>query len=105
MYEGDRPRSEPEIIPPDRNRRRGDTDRRQPWRADEDFVESQHIYVTRIGPWGGLWFALGIGAMTALAVILIFGAFLFLLPLFGAIVVAGLIARWLRGGSTRGPWQ
>ncbi len=103
MYdEGERPRSEPEIIPPDRNRQRNRASWPNARRTGEGFNETHHIYVTRIGPLTGLWLALGIGAVTALALVLMFGAFVFLLPLLGAIVLAGAIARWWRGGD---PWR
>lgn len=102
MYEGERPRSEPEIIPPDRDRQRGHAGWPNAWPPGESFGETHHIYVRRIGPLGGLWLALGIGAVTALVVVLMFSAFLFLLPLLGAVVLAGVIARWWRSGD---PWH
>src|SRR6478735_7925863 len=71
----ERPRVEPEIIPPDRTRSA---------RRDPSYVETggtHRVYVTRIGPLGGVLLLLVIAVFVAAGGLLLFGALLIWLPL------------------------
>jgi hypothetical protein len=98
-----KPRSEPEIIPPDR-----DHPDREPlgWRRDGsrawfsvDAHGTRRIYVRQIGPGGVLLLALLIGILAALIFVILLGAVLIWIPvailLFVAAVVGGLMRRYL----------
>jgi hypothetical protein len=90
--ETDRPRVEPEIIPPDDVRWR---------RADPRMHGAQRVYVARIGPVGFAIMAIAIGLLAALFFILLLSAFVVLLPLAGlalAIVIGVALLRvfWRR---------
>jgi hypothetical protein len=93
----ERPRSEPEIIPPGAPIR--------PPRDDPfgDALFTQRVYVTRLGPLGlfGIMLAIGVFAVVLLA--LIVGAVLFWLPIIALIVAAAFVGsrltsrfRWWR---------
>ncbi len=91
------PRSEPEIIPPDRSRPEWARDRSGPWAAFEA-RGTRRIYVRKIGPIGILLLALLIGTLAALIFVVLLGAFLIWIPvailLFVAAVVGGLMRRY-----------
>jgi hypothetical protein len=80
----ERPRVEPEIIPPDRGRRSG-------WSG-----ETGRIYVRRIGPFGIVMITVALAVITALVVVLLLGAFLLWIPFLVALLVVAAISRWLR---------
>jgi hypothetical protein len=91
------PRSEPEIIPPDRTRPEWARNRRDPW-ASADSFGSGRIYVRRIGPGGIFLLALLIATLAAVIFVLLIGAVLIWIPvailLFAAAAVAGMMRRY-----------
>jgi hypothetical protein len=92
---GERPRAEPEIIPP------GGDDRQSEASATHIrvFVDGggiHHIRVSRLGPLGILVLALMIGILLAIVLILVLGAFLIWIPLVGLVVAAAIISGLLR---------
>ncbi len=78
----ERPRVEPEIIPP------GDVRSR---RAGASFDGTQRVYVARVGPFGFAMVALAIAALAMLLFLLVLGAFVILIPLAG-LLLAVIIA-------------
>ena len=86
--EGDRPRVEPEIIPPDA--------RRDP-RASFNGRTTQRIYVARVSPFGFAMAALVVATLVALVILLVVGAFVVLIPVAGLLLVAAVVASLLRG--------
>jgi hypothetical protein len=85
MSQGDKPRSEPEIIPPDRGSRRTQRER--------IFVSShgpEQIYVARVGPVGAILTVLIVAILLAVMLALLMGALLIWLPLV-VLFVAGVI--------------
>jgi hypothetical protein len=99
MSEPTRPRAEPEIIPPDRSWR---PNRTRPSRAESNLwasVESQEgarVYVAKPGPLGMILAALAIGAVLGITLLALLGAFLFSLPVIGAIVAALILSTLIR---------
>jgi hypothetical protein len=93
----ERPRVEPEIIPPDR--RPQGADWRQPaWRpqAPGDARGTQRIFVTRIGPFGGAMLMLALALLVAVFFLIIAGAVLIWIPLVALLVVVAAVSRFLR---------
>lgn len=92
----ERPRVEPEIIPPSRGRQ---TDWRQsPWRSDT-FAKAhgtQRIYVTRLGPFGVVLLLLAFAAIAVVITIAVLGAVLIWIPLVAVAVMAAALFRLLR---------
>ncbi len=86
------PRVEPEIIPPDR--------RRSPWpRAGvaHEFIGSTHrIYVTRLGPFGGILLVLALIVLALVFLLAAFGALLIWIPVVALIVVVAALSGFLR---------
>jgi hypothetical protein len=83
----ERPRLEPEIIPPDRAAR---PDWDQPvWRSDGPARGTHRIYITRIGPVGAAILMLVFAVLVAVLLLAIIGTALLWLP---AIALAALIA-------------
>jgi hypothetical protein len=88
---------EPEIIPP--GQEDGPAPRDEIWGQGRTEEHSVHrIYVTNIGPFGLLPFALLGGVLTIAFFAFLFGFLLILLPIAGLILAAALIASFLRGG-------
>jgi hypothetical protein len=90
----EQPRSEPEIIPPDRS------GARRPWRSDPAWgaTDGVHrVYVTRIGPFGFVLLVLVVVILAAVAFLMLLGAFLVVIPLAGLLLVAAVIAGLMRG--------
>jgi hypothetical protein len=92
----EKPRAEPEIIPPGEPLRRTRFD---PF-AETQF--GQRIYVARFGSFGFAMVALAIVAIVTLVLILLLGALLLWIPLFGLIVAAAILSRIWRSRSRRG---
>ena len=92
---GERPRSEPEIIPPGAPLRRPRDD------PFGDPLFTQRIYVTRLGPLGLFGIMLAIGVVAVVLLALVVGAVLFWLPIVALIVVAAIIGNRL---SSRFRW-
>jgi hypothetical protein len=95
---GEKPRAEPEIIPPDRGDRRLRSDAA---RIRVYLGGDRHIYAARLGPLGMVVLALMIGIPFAIALVLVIGAFLIWIPLVGLLVAATLISSLLRAHFRR----
>lgn len=92
--EPERPRSEPEIIPPDRT---GDAERRAVHgSAYRDARGYQRVYVARIGPFGVFLLALAGAALSILLLLFVVGAFLIWIPIVGLLVAAAILSSLLR---------
>ena len=91
---GDKPRAEPEIIPPGAPLRSSNF-------ADRHFA--QRIYIAKIGPLGIVLLALAIGIVSAVILVLLLGAFLIWIPVIGLLVAAGMISGAWRSRSRRRP--
>ena len=95
MAPEEKPRAEPEIIPPSRNERpSGSYTARIRMFVNDD--GARHIYVARLGPLGILLIALMIGILVAFMLVLVLGAFLIWIPLVGLLVAAAIISGSLR---------
>jgi len=94
----ERPRAEPEIIPPDRSRGAG----QPPWRTSwgpygsRQAYGTQRVYVTRLGPFGFAVLMLVLAALVALIFIVIVGAFLLWIPVVALLVALAGVYRFLR---------
>lgn len=93
----ERPRLEPEILPPDR------TSRETQWRqsawgpyASNQANATHRIYIARIGPLGTALLMLIVGLLAALILLAVLGAILIWIPVFALLVAAGAIFRILR---------
>src|SRR3977135_2131008 len=78
--DANRPRVEPEIIPPvkpDPRSRRG---------ASFDGRGTQRIYVAQVGPFGFAMVALVVAIVVAVVFLLVLGAFVIFIPLAGALL-------------------
>jgi hypothetical protein len=99
MSEPTRPHSEPEIIPPDRSSRPG-ADRARRGRsklwASVDGQDNGRIYIAKPGSLGMILAAVGIGAVLGMTLLALLGAFLFTLPVIGAIVAALILSSLIR---------
>jgi hypothetical protein len=97
-----RPRAEPEIIPPDRTPRRSDrhqqTRHQQTWRPFTSTVadETHRIYVARLGPFGIALLMLIVGVLAAVMLLAVVGAVLIWIPLVALLVAVGAVFRLLR---------
>jgi hypothetical protein len=88
----EKPRVEPEIIPPDRHARS------TPNEADWMGGSAMHrIYVARLGPFSAGLLVLGIGLLAGLSILLLLGAFLLLIPIAGLLLATAVLAGLLRG--------
>lgn len=94
----ERPRYEPEIIPPDHGGRQSDW-RYTPWRDNPfgDARTTQRVYATRLGPFGIALVLLAIAAIVAIVLIAAVGAVLIWVPIIVAVLVIGAVFRLLRG--------
>lgn len=93
----ERPRLEPEIIPPDRSRR--EPHWRQPaWGpyASSAARETHRIYVARLGPVSVALLMLIVGVLAAAILLAVLGAVLIWIPIVALILAAGAILRILR---------
>ncbi|MGA8651217.1 MAG: hypothetical protein ACLP19_04110 [Xanthobacteraceae bacterium] len=92
----ERPRLEPEIIPPARGRRESG------WQHDlwEPYAPSagttHRLYVARLGPFGFAILMMIIGFVAAVILLAVVGAILVWIPILALLVAAGLIFRLLR---------
>ena len=92
--ERERPRAEPEIIPPGAPLRR----------PRDDFTGAQftqRIYVTRLGPFGLILLALALGVIAVVLLVLLVGAVLFWIPVIGLLVAAAIFSGALRSRFRR----
>ena len=92
----ERPRLEPEIIPPERSR--GDSE--WPPRAWRPYGSGAHIrqqiYVARLGPFGFALLMAMIGIVVALILLAVVGAILVWIPILVLLLAAGFVYRLLR---------
>ncbi len=86
----ERPRFEPEIIPPDRNRHQSD------WRPYASGGTTQRIFVARLGPFGMAMLFLAFAVLVAVIVVAILGAMLIWIPVVLLLVAAAAVLRFLR---------
>jgi len=93
----ERPRAEPEIIPPDRDGGQANW-RRPPWRGSGfDQIHSTHrVYVGRVGPFGIALLLLAIAAVIAIILIAVLGAVLIWIPIIAVAVVVAAFFRLFR---------
>jgi hypothetical protein len=91
---GEKPRVEPEIIPPGVADARRDGSR---WSTDA----THRIYVAKIGPLGFFLIALAVAALAVLMLVLIVGAFLLWIPIAGLLLAAAVLSGLLRGRHVR----
>jgi hypothetical protein len=88
----ERPRVEPEIIPPDRS------GRSSPW-SPYGFTEARgtnRIYVARLGPVGIALLILALAAVVTIVMIAILGAILIWIPIVAVVLIIGALLRLLR---------
>jgi hypothetical protein len=92
----ERPRLEPEIIPP--RRTRGDSDwPPRDWRPYISAATGTHrLYVGRLGPFGFAVIMLVIGILAAAILLAVLGAILIWIPILALLLAAGAIFRLLR---------
>jgi hypothetical protein len=99
--EPERPRAEPEIIPPDRGGRRA------PGWPPHDFPQSgftqsgfnpgrQRVFVGRIGPLGFVFLLLFVALFGGVLLLVLIGAALIWIPVVAVLVVAAAISGILR---------
>jgi len=96
VAETNRPRVEPEIIPPGHPDRRWDEGMRVDGRH-----HGQRIYVAQVGPFGFAMAALAVAIIAALAILLVLGAFVVLIPFAGLVLAAAVIFSLFRGSFRR----
>lgn len=85
MPQGEKPRSEPEIIPPDHAERR-----------TAQGTPRARIYVARLGPLGVILAVLTTAILSVVLLILLFAAFLIWLPLVIFFIAGAVIFGFLR---------
>jgi hypothetical protein len=90
--EPERPRAEPEILPPDRS------GRNQGWPpyGSAQGTGTHRVFVTRIGPFGFALAMLVVGLFAAALLLLLIGTALIWLPFVAAIVILGALAGLFR---------
>lgn len=87
----ERPRSEPEIIPPERKEPHGSVK----WKSYEQ-RGTHRIYVTRLGPFSTIILLLTFAALVAIVSLILIGTFLIWIPLAILLIAIALIAGWWR---------
>jgi Flp pilus assembly protein TadB len=96
--EPERPRAEPEIIPPDRSQTRSSG--WPPYGVRQSpFTQSagmHRVYVSRIGPIGFALLILVIGLFAGILLLALIGTALIWIPLVAVLVVAAAVSRLLR---------
>jgi hypothetical protein len=92
----ERPRLEPEIIPPARGRRESEW-QYDVWRPYVSSTGGTHrLYVARLGPFGLAVLMLLIGIVVAVLVLAVVGAILVWIPILALLLAAGVIFRFWR---------
>jgi hypothetical protein len=92
----ERPRLEPEIIPPARGRRGSDW-QPETWPRHGSTIGATHrLYVGRVGPFGLALLMLLIGIVVAVILLAVVGAILIWIPVLALLLAAGVIYRMLR---------
>lgn len=88
--QGEEPRSEPEIIPP------GPAKRGTTRMGDSIDAHVGRVYIAKFGPLGTILLTLVVGLLTAVLIVLLFGALLVALPAIELLVTAAIVAGLLR---------
>jgi hypothetical protein len=96
MPMSERPRSEPEIIPPGHDHRKGTVRGRRGTFVFTDTSGTEYVRVTQIGPLSGLLSLLILGILSAVFLVLLIGTFLIWLPLVIAFLAGGIIVGAVR---------
>jgi hypothetical protein len=92
----ERPRLEPEIIPPARGRRDSGW-QYDVWQPYMSTGGTHRLYVGRLGPFGLAVLMLLIGIVVAVLVLAVVGAILIWIPILALLLAAGVIFRiWRR---------
>jgi len=92
----EKPRSEPEIIPPDRARKRMTRDTPEV-RIFLGTREAEHVYVASVRPLGAVLVILIVGLLSAVMLILLLSTVLIWLPFVAIVAAASIIAAlWRR---------
>jgi hypothetical protein len=92
--EPERPRAEPEIIPPDRGGRRGPD-----WPPSYGFTQARsahRVYVSRIGPFGFALLMLVVGLLGGVLLLALIGAALIWIPVVAVFLVIAAVSGLLR---------
>jgi hypothetical protein len=88
--EPERPRVEPEILPPDRGGRNG-------WPPYGERAHGTHrIYVRRIGPLGFALLMLVVGLLAGVMLLVLIGAALIWIPVVAVLVIIAAVSGLLR---------
>jgi len=90
------PRSEPEIIPPGHDHRKGTVRDRRGTFVFTDTSGTEYVHVTQIGPLSGLLSLLILGILSAVFLVLLIGTFLIWLPLVIAFLAGAIIVGAIR---------
>jgi hypothetical protein len=93
--QGEKPRIEPEIIPPGQAEARWDGSPR--WSSGA----THRVYVTRIGPFGFFLIAAAVVAFAILVLLVMVGAFLLWIPIAGLLLAVAVVSGLLRGSRAR----
>src|ERR1019366_1611693 len=102
MPQGEKPRSEPEIIPPDHAERQTAQGRPQT-RVFIDAHGPERVSVAKLGPLGIILAILTTGILSTVMLILLFGAFLIWMPLVVFFIACAIISGLLRAYFRRAP--
>ena len=94
--EPERPRVEPEILPPDRSGRNGQGWPPPHYGYSRGANDSQRIFITRIGPFGFGLAMLVLGLFAVALLLLLIGTALIWLPFVAAIVIVSAVVGLLR---------
>jgi hypothetical protein len=94
--EPERPRFEPEIIPPHRS---GGDDREEAWRPVYGYTQTRgahRVYVGRIGPFGFALIMLIAGFLVAILLLILVGAALIWIPVVAVLVLIAAVSGLFR---------
>jgi hypothetical protein len=92
---GEKPKAEPEILPP------GETDLRWDGASGWSAHGAQRVYVARIGPFGIVLIAIAVAAIALVILVLVLGAFLLWIPVAGLLLAIAVISGMWRGRRLR----
>ena len=87
MPQGEKPRVEPEIIPPDRAERGAPRTR---------VFRTERVYIGKLGPLGTILAVLMTGILAAVMLILLFATFLIWVPLVVFFIVGAIVVGLMR---------
>jgi hypothetical protein len=101
MSQGEKPRSEPEIIPP---KHVGRTAQGAPrMRVFVDTRGTERVYIAKPGPLGIILVILIASILSAVMLVLLLSAFLIAMPVVVLLIVAAIVAGLLRSYFRREP--